>query len=89
MTGIQELRLLGFEPDLGAAMALTLSDSSVLLISSLDADGEPDAPVDLDAPAIAQRMLDPWDHDTLLQQLSRPTLRELINDIGPWIEGAL
>ncbi len=88
MTGIQELRALGFEPDLGDAMGLVLADNSTIFVAAL-VDGEPDSPVDLEAPAIAQRLLDPWDHDTLLQQLTRPTLRELLTDVRVWIEGAV
>jgi hypothetical protein len=88
-TAAAKLLALGFEPDLGPAFGLTLKDGSTLFVSAIDADGEPDCPVDLDAPAIAQRLVDPFDYATLIQQTQRPTLREVLAEVRVWIDGAV
>jgi hypothetical protein len=85
---MDELTQLGFVPDLGPSMGLTLPDGSTLLVAGLGDDGEPTAPIDLDAPGLAQLLTDPWDHDTLVRETTQPTLRAVITEIRQWIANA-
>lgn len=81
----QELHALGFEPDLGCAMSLTLADESVILIAAVGPDGEPEAVTSSDEAVFAQLLRDPWDHSTLVHSVERPNLADLLVDVRRWI----
>lgn len=81
----QELLALGFEPDLGPALGLDLPDGTTILVAALGPDGEPEMVGDGDEMVFAQHLRDPWDHDTLIRSVERPTLSDLLADVRRWI----
>lgn len=80
--GICELTSLGFRGGLGPALTLPLSDGSVITVVGL-VDGEPDRPVDLDAPARAVHLSDPRRFDSQVREIE-DLLSEVIVAVREW-----
>jgi hypothetical protein len=74
------LTALGFSADLGVAWTLDLTDGTTLVVSGVDEHGEP-GDVSTDGPAFVQRLRDPNDHATIIDDLECSTFADALEAI--------
>lgn len=82
---IDTLKALGFEGDLGPAMTLPLRDGTTIVVASLDCEGEADFP-EIGRPHTVQRLHDPMDHATIVDEVPCESFELALVAIRRWID---